>query len=226
MKINNKNKAIKMIETVKTAANYCSVYTGVDSVKDHLLGAMQVINREDFVPDAYKKRDYDNGSIPIGFGQTIPQPFIVELMMNLLDPAPDNIALEVGTGSGFQAAILSCLVKKVYSIEKIPVLAKASKNKLRKMGLNNIEIQCGDGYYGWQEKSPFDSIIVTAAAPHIPESLIQQLKPGGRMVLPVGAPYSEQMLVLVTKDRQGAVTTESILPVAFMPLVPGDIDAT
>lgn len=213
-----------MIETIKTEADYCSAYTRIDGVNDRVLSAMQVIDREEFVPDAYKKRAYDNGPIPIGFGQTISQPFIVALMTNLLDTAEDKIVLEVGTGSGFQAAILSCLVKKVYSIEKIPELANASNNKLRKMGLNNVEIQCGDGYNGWQEKSPFDAIIVTAAAPYIPQSLIEQLKPGGRMVLPVGEPYSHQMLVLVTKDKQGAVTKESIIPVAFVPLVSGNVD--
>ena len=187
---------------------------------------MQTIDREEFVPDAYRKHVYDNSFVPIGYGQTIPPPFIVELMTNLVDTASDKVVLEVGTGSGFQAAILSLLVKNVYTIETIPELVKASKNKLRKMGFNNVEVKCGDGYYGWKEKAPFDAIIVSAAVPHIPQSLIEQLKPGGHMVLPVGEPHSQQMLLLVMKDRKGVINTELILPVTFVPLVSSNGEVT
>lgn len=190
------------------------------------LSTMQTIDREEFVPDAYRKHVYDNSFVPIGYGQTIPPPFIVELMTNLVDTASDKVVLEVGTGSGFQAAILSLLVKNVYTIETIPELVKASKNKLRKMGFNNVEVKCGDGYYGWKEKAPFDAIIVSAAVPHIPQSLIEQLKPGGHMVLPVGEPHSQQMLLLVMKDRKGVINTELILPVTFVPLVSSNGEVT
>ena len=215
-----------MINTIKTEENYYSAYAEIDSVNNRVLTAMQVIDREEFVPDAYIKHVYDNGFIPIGYGQTIPPPFIVELMTNLADTASDKVVLEVGTGSGFQAAILSMLAKKVYTIETIPELAKTSKNKLRKMGFSNVEVKCGDGYYGWKEKSPFDAIIVSAAVPHIPQSLIEQLKPAGHLVLPVGEPHSQQMLLLVTKDKNGIIKTESILPVTFGSLVSSNVDVT
>ena len=226
MKNNNSNMARKMIGTIKAQANYCSASAEIDVINNRVLNAMQAIDREQFVPDAYRKHVYNKGPIPIGYNQTIPPPFIVELMTNLADTAPDKIVLEVGTGSGFQAAILSLLVKKVYTIETIPELAKTSKDNLRKMGFNNIEVKCGNGYYGWEEKSPFDAIIISAAVPHIPQSLIEQLKPGGHMVLPIGEPNSQQMLLLVTKNKERIINTESILPVAFVPLVSSNDEVT
>jgi len=215
-----------MVNTIKTEANYSSACTEIDAINDRVLSAMHVIDREEFVPNAYIKHVYDNGFVPIGYGQTIPPPFIVDLMTNLVDTASDKVVLEVGTGSGFQAAILSMVVKKVYTIERIAELAKTSKNKLRKMGFNNVEVKCGDGYYGWKEKAPFDAIIVSAAVPHIPQSLIEQLKPGGHLVLPVGEPHSQQMLLLVTKDRNGIIKSESILPVTFGPLISSNVEVT
>ena len=210
----------KMIGKLKTKINYYPVYEAENTgVNDRVLNAMQAVDRKEFVPEEYNKHVHDKGFIPIGYGQALPPPFVVELMANLADTALNKVILEVGTGSGFQAAILSLLVKKVYTIEVIPALAKASKNKLRKMGFNNVDVKCGNGYYGWGEKAPFDAIIVSAAVPYIPQPLMNQLKPGGHMVLPVGEPKRQQMLVLVMKDKNGRIKTESILPVTFKPLV-------
>ena len=216
----------KMINPIKEKDNYCTTSTGIDSLDNRVLNSINVIDRNEFIPDQYRKHIYDKSFVPIGYAQTTPPLFIVDLMTNLVATASDKVVLDVGTGSGFQAAILSLLVKKVYTIEVIPGLAKISKNKLRKMGFNNVEVKCGDGYYGWKEKSPFDAIIVSAAVPYIPQSLIDQLKPGGRMVIPIGEPHSQQMLLLVTKDRKGIISTESILPVTFDPLVSGKVEVT
>jgi protein-L-isoaspartate(D-aspartate) O-methyltransferase len=157
--------------------------------------------------------------LPIGYGQTISQPYIVALMTDLLDLTPESIVLEIGTGSGYQAAILSRLAKKVYSIERIPELCESARARLQTLGYSNVETLCANGYYGWEDKAPFDAITVTAAAPHIPEALINQLKPGGRMVIPVGLPYMHQELMLVTKDLDGKISTDTILGVSFVPLV-------
>jgi protein-L-isoaspartate(D-aspartate) O-methyltransferase len=154
----------------------------------------------------------------IGHGQTISQPYIVALMTDLLKPQTGDVVLEVGTGSGYQAAVLSLLVKQVYSIEIVETLAREATARLRRLGYENIEVRGGDGYRGWREHAPFDSIIVTAAAPAIPPPLLEQLKAGGRMVIPVGAPYCRQVLTVVDKDDRGEVTVKELLPVAFVPL--------
>ena len=206
-------------DTIRIEENHRLTFAESDVINNRVFNAIQSVDRELFVPDAYRE-DVDNkGFIPIGHKQSILPPFIIDLMTNLADTASDKIVLEIGTGSGYHAAILSLLVKKVYTIEMIPELATSSKNKLRKMGFNNIEVKCGNGYYGWKDKSPFDAIIVSASVPHIPQSLVEQLKPSGHMVIPVGEPNSQQMLLLVTKNREGIADTESILPVTFAPLV-------
>jgi protein-L-isoaspartate(D-aspartate) O-methyltransferase len=140
-------------------------------------------------------------------------------MTDLLDTTPDTTVLEIGTGSGYQAAILSRLVKQVYTIEKIPELAELSRERFKKLGYRNIESRCYNGYYGWEEMAPFDAIIVTAAAPHVPQSLIDQLRSGGRMVIPVDQYFMAQELLLITKDKKGKTETRPILPVTFVPLV-------
>ena len=145
-------------------------------------------------------------------------------MTDLLDLTPESIVLEIGTGSGYQAAILSCLAKKIYTIERVRELCDYTDKLLKKLGYDNIETRCCNGYHGWHEKAPFDAIIVTAAATHIPPALIEQLKPGGRMVIPVGLPYQHQELIVVTKQHDGSTQTESILGVAFVPLVISDDD--
>lgn len=181
--------------------------------------AMAEVPREEFVPADLKALAYLNEPLPIGHGQTISQPYIVALMTDLLDLTGESVVLEIGTGSGYQAAILSRLAKQVYSIEKIPELYEAASRRLRELGYTNIETRCCNGYSGWQEEAPFDGIIVTAAASHIPSILVEQLKPGGRMLIPVGLPFMPQELMLVTKQEDGSSQTRSILDVAFVPLV-------
>jgi protein-L-isoaspartate(D-aspartate) O-methyltransferase len=165
---------------------------------------------------------FRDGALPIGHGQTISQPYIVALMTDMLELNEDSIVLEVGTGSGYQAAILACLAQQVYSIERIAALAQAAQQRLGDMGYDNVETRCGDGYQGWPEKAPFDAIVVTAAAAFMPPALLEQLKPGGRMVIPIGMPSMHQELMLVSKDRLGETHSSSLLGVAFVPLVEED----
>ncbi len=174
--------------------------------------------REAFVPDPLKAESFYNGPLPIGHGQTISQPYIVALMTELLDPEPDDVILEVGAGSGYQAGVLSHLVKQVYSVEIIPELATESGERLAGLGINNVAVICGDGYLGLPPHAPYDGIVVTAAAPHVPEPLVSQLKPGARLVIPVGRPHGAQDLLLIEKLSDGRTATHSILPVAFVPL--------
>jgi protein-L-isoaspartate(D-aspartate) O-methyltransferase len=174
--------------------------------------------RDAFVPAELKPQSWYNGPLPIGHGQTISQPYIVALMTELLDPEPDDVVLEVGAGSGYQAAVLAHLVKHVYSVEIVSVLATEASERLRRLGVANVTVLNRDGYAGLPEHAPYDGIVVTAAAPHIPQPLVEQLKPGARLVIPVGMPHGFQDLLVVEKSAGGAVTTRSILPVAFVPL--------
>jgi protein-L-isoaspartate(D-aspartate) O-methyltransferase len=214
-----KTELKKMLETIRYEAEFCASLTGRKSIDERVLKAMLEVDRRTFVTETYKSMAYDNGPLPIGYGQTISQPFIVALMTDLLDTTPDTTVLEIGTGSGYQAAILSRLVKQVYTIEKIPELAELSRERFKKLGYRNIESRCYNGYYGWEEMAPFDAIIVTAAAPHVPQSLIDQLRSGGRMVIPVDQYFMAQELLLITKDKKGKTETRPILPVTFVPLV-------
>jgi protein-L-isoaspartate(D-aspartate) O-methyltransferase len=213
----------EMLETIRTEARLTAGYTGREKFAERVLQAMQTVDRSDFVDGLYKHQAFENGPLPIGYGQTISQPYIVALMTDLLELTPQSVVLEIGTGSGYQAAILSRLAQQVYSIEKIPELAAAAAQRLKALGYANIETRCDNGYYGWREKAPFDAIIVTAAATHIPQDLVDQLKPGARLVIPVGLPYMSQELLLVTKDARGETNVKSILAVVFVPLV-GDED--
>ena len=208
-----------MLDTIRMEARFTASYTGRAAFDARVMQAMQDVDRGDFVPGHYRTQAYDNGPLPIGDGQTISQPYIVALMTDLLDVTADSVVLEVGTGSGYQAAVLGKLVRQVYSVERISDLAASSENRLKQMGYDNIQVRCVNGYSGWQEKAPFDAIIVTAAATRIPQELIDQLKPGGRMVIPVGLPYTNQELMLVTKNEQGETDIESVLGVVFVPLV-------
>ncbi len=180
---------------------------------------MAEVPRERFVPAHLRHAAYDNAPLPIGEGQTISQPFMVALMTDLLQLEPDAVVLEIGTGSGYQAALLSRLVRQVYSIERVPQLAADAVTRLAELGYDNVEVRQGDGYAGWPEHAPYDGIIVTAAAQHVPPPLKEQLKPGGRLVIPVGEPYFGQELLLLTKDATGNISTRHVLPVAFVPLV-------
>ena len=184
-----------------------------------ILEAMEAVPRHLFIPEENRAYSYYDQPVPIGFGQTISQPYIVAFMTELLNAGKEDVVLEVGTGSGYQAAILSKLVKQVYTIEIIEDLGKEASNRLKAMGYNNVEVKIGDGYKGWPEHAPFDAIIVTAAAEHIPQPLIDQLKPGGRLVIPVGGVYEVQDLMLITKDASSKVVKESIIPVRFVPLI-------
>ena len=185
---------------------------------ERVLDALRKVPRHEFVPDTQWPYAYENRPLPIGHGQTISQPYIVAIMTHLLKPQKTDRILEIGTGSGYQAAILAELVDSVYSIEIIEKLAEKSAADLNRTGYKNIHTRTGDGYYGWETEAPFDGIIVTAAASHIPPPLIRQLKPGGRMIIPVGGHFMMQYLILVSKETDGKVTTRQMLPVAFVPL--------
>jgi len=188
-----------------------------------VLEAFRQVPRHLFVPPALVGQAYEDRPLPIGYGQTISQPYIVARMTELVEPKKGGRALEIGTGSGYQAAILSELVGDVYTIEIIEPLGVAARERLAALGYKRVQVRVGDGYYGWLEKAPFDCIVVTAAANHIPPPLVEQLKPGGRMVIPVGNPFQPQTLVLVTKGNKGPrdIQVRSLMPVAFVPLVGG-----
>ena len=189
-------------------------------LRQNVKNAIRRVPRHLFVPEAAQAEAYRDRPLPIGHGATISAPTIVALMTELLDVAPGQRVLEVGTGSGYQAAILSGLVREVYSIEIVEPLAASAAARLARLGYANVAVRAGDGYAGWPERAPFDRIIVTAAAPHVPQPLIDQLRPGGRMVIPVGSGGDEE-LILVRKDARGRVTRRAILPVRFVPLVRG-----
>ncbi|MBL7132279.1 MAG: protein-L-isoaspartate(D-aspartate) O-methyltransferase [Candidatus Omnitrophica bacterium] len=188
-------------------------------VKDQkVISAMEDVERHLFVPSRLRERAYDDGPLPIGYSQTISQPYIVAFMSEALNLEPEDIVLEIGTGSGYQAAILAEIVKKVYTIEILEPLAGQSRDRLKDLGYDNIEVKHGDGYLGWPEHAPFDKIIVTAAPSNIPMELVGQLKIGGKMVIPIGSFFQE--LYLITKTKDGFVK-KALLPVRFVPMVKG-----
>ncbi|SOD40188.1 protein-L-isoaspartate(D-aspartate) O-methyltransferase [Nitrosovibrio sp. Nv4] len=186
-----------------------------------VMAAMGKVERHRFVPGWLAPFAYRNHPLPIGYGQTISQPLIVARMTDLLNIKEGDTVLEIGTGSGYQAAVLAEIAKSVYSIEIIEPLGKQAAERLKSLGYKNVETRVGDGYYGWPEAAPFDAIIVTAAASHVPPPLLKQLKPGGRMVIPLGASFMTQYLMLVEKQQDGSVTTRQIVPVRFVPLSGG-----
>ena len=195
--------------------------TGVSAMSPAVHAAMAKVERHRLVAQEQLHSAYANRPLPIGNGQTISQPYIVALSADLLAPKPEHVVLEVGTGSGYQAAVLAEVVRQVYSIELIESLGRTAAERLTSMGYANVEVRIGDGYAGWPEKAPFDGIVVTAAAPKIPPALVAQLKPGGRMVIPVGGDGFIQYLKLVTKRADGGYDEREVLPVRFVPLVPG-----
>jgi protein-L-isoaspartate(D-aspartate) O-methyltransferase len=186
-----------------------------------VLEAMRKVPRERFVPADQADRAYDDTPLPIGFGQTISQPYIVAHMTETLGVSAGHRVLEVGTGSGYQAAVLAEIVDRVYSVELIEALGRTAAERLAAMGYGNVELRIGDGYAGWPEKAPFDGVVVTAAAPEVPPALVQQLKPGGRMVIPVGGRDDIQYLKLLVRRADGGYDEKRVLPVRFVPLVPG-----
>ncbi len=225
----------RMVDTIEIYMSQSGTYTGRDRLLPRVLQVMNAVPRHEYLPntklpgldwlrslvkgDAPLAFAYADRPLAIGYGQTMSQPFIVALMTELLDPRPEHVVLEIGTGSGYQAAVLAPLVKRVCSIEIVPELGASSSAALARLGNDNVKTRVGDGYYGWEDCGPFDGITVTAAASHIPPPLVQQLKPGGRMVIPVGSQFAVQQLVLVRKSATGKVTTKQLLPVRFVPLV-------
>ena len=208
-----------MIADIEAGVAQTRHLIGRDRFSDRVMTAMREVRREDFVPFDKRHAAFRDGALPIGHGQTISQPYIVALMTDMLDLDENSRVLEIGTGSGYQAAVLSCLVKQVYSIERIDALAQAARERLAKLGYTNVETRCGDGYRGWPEEAPFDGIVVTAAAPYIPRALTEQLGPRGRMVIPIGMPRMHQELILVTKSASGQTKTSDLIAVAFVPMV-------
>ena len=184
----------------------------------NVLRAMRTVPRHAFVPFSELPYAYGDYPRPIGFDQTISQPYIVAFMTETLQLKPHHKVLEIGTGSGYQAAVCAEIAEKVFTIEIVEELAKRAKNVLQELGYTNVTVRFGDGFFGWEEEAPFDAIIGTAAAGRIPEPLIEQLKPGGRMILPYGRPWSYQYLVVVTKDRNGKIRKENVMPVSFVPM--------
>ena len=186
-----------------------------------VLAAMRAVPRHLFVPLSFRSAAYDDRPLPIGYGQTISQPTIVAVMTELLEPHRDHRVLEIGTGSGYQAAVLSRLAKQVYTIEIIEALSNSARARLTSLGYRNIEVRAGDGYKGWPEAAPFDCIMLTSAPPQLPQALIDQLKPGGKLVAPVGDSTGTQNLVVLDKDSAGRTKQRSVIPVQFVPMVPG-----
>jgi protein-L-isoaspartate(D-aspartate) O-methyltransferase len=195
--------------------------TGLGAMSPDVRAALGKVERHRLVPPAQASAAYRNHPLPIGAGQTISQPYIVALSADLLNPKASDVVLEVGTGSGYQAAVLGEIVQQVHSIELIESLGKTAAARLAEMGYRNIEVRIGDGYAGWPEKAPFDAIVVTAAAPQVPPALVAQLKTGGRMVIPVGGSDDIQYLKLLVKRADGGYDEKRVLPVRFVPLVPG-----
>ncbi len=210
-----------LITAIEHDVRATSRYIGKSDLDPRVIEAMASTRRHEFVPEALRPDAYRNRPLPIGLGQTISQPYIVALMTDLLRLDANDVVFEVGTGSGYQAAILGALVKQVYTVEIVEPLSQAARERLARLGYDNVEVRHADGYYGWPEHAPFDAIVVTAVASHVPRPLLDQLKPGGRLVIPVGGRFLTQQLVLVEKDAAGALTTRQVIPVAFVPFTGG-----
>ena len=214
-----------ILRDIRTHTRYSSKSTGRETLDSRVLDALARVPRDEFVPQNLKHQAYSDGPLPIGQGQTISQPFIVALMTDLIHPGPQSRVLEVGTGCGYQSAVLAELVARVYSIEIIADLSRAASERLEQLGYRNVLPKVGDGYYGWAEQAPFDGILVTAAAQEIPPPLVEQLAPGGSMVIPVGNILFGQELMVVEKSARGETGQRSVLPVAFVPLTGGHYTA-
>lgn len=208
----------RMIADIEREVEYTSRLIGKRALDPRVMKAMEEVPREAFVPGNMKHFAFENGPLPIGYGQTISQPYIVALMSDLLQTQADHVVLEIGTGSGYQTAVLSRLVRQVYSIEVVSELGEASAGRLKELGYTNVECRIGNGYAGWPEHAPYNGIIVTAAATRIPQPLIEQLVTGGRLVIPVGDPYGAQELIVVTRGEGDHIDVREILGVAFVPM--------
>ncbi len=212
------DRRVRLLREIEAEIRETCGYTGRRALAREVIDAIAKVEREEFVSPCQAPLAYDNRPLSIGHGQTISQPYVVALMTDLLELAPEHRVMEVGTGSGYQAAILAMLARKVHTIERLDALADQARSRLKRLGYDTVEVHNGDGYEGLVDQAPFDAIIVTAAAKEIPPPLVEQLKPGGRMVIPVGGRFGVQYLVLVEKDEGGGIETTSMLPVAFVPL--------
>ena len=211
----------RMVSEVDAMYAETRAETGLAAMSPAVRAALGRDERHRLVPPAQASAAYRNHPLSIGSGQTISQPYIVALSTDLLNPQKDDVVLEVGTGSGYQAAVLAEVVSQVYSIEVIESLGRSAAARLAELGYRNVEVRVGDGYQGWPDEGPFDGILVTAAAPQVPAALVEQLKAGGRMVIPVGSSNAIQYLQVLTKRADGGYDEKRVLPVRFVPLVPG-----
>lgn len=212
------NDLERMLRDIESEVELTRHYIDKDALDVRVMAAMKQVPRHEFLPEDLRSQAYDNGPVPIGSGQTISQPYIVALMTDLLETNPTDVILEIGTGSGYQAAVLSELVKKVYSIEIIESLARLASKRLKALGYDNVEVRNDNGCFGWPEHAPFDGIIVTAAAPQIPPAWLDQLRVGGRLVVPMGSPYGYQELMVFEKTAKHDMKSRTVLGVRFVPL--------
>jgi protein-L-isoaspartate(D-aspartate) O-methyltransferase len=211
----------RLLEEIEADVRETAYLTGRAALDPRVMEAFGRVPRHAFVPNGLQVSAYDNHPLPIGHGQTISQPYIVALMTDLIRPRPEDVVLEIGTGSGYQAAVLSGLVKQVYSVELVEALGLLARERLQRLGYGNVEVRVGDGHLGWPEHAPYDGILVTAAAESVPPALVRQLKPGGVLVIPVGLSHFSQQLRLISKDADGHLQERNVLPVVFVPLVEG-----
>jgi protein-L-isoaspartate(D-aspartate) O-methyltransferase len=210
-----------MLREIASDVRFTSLALGKQALDSSVMRAMGKVPRHEFVPERQRPNAYENRPLPIGMGQTISQPYIVAIMTDLLELKPDHVVFELGTGSGYQSAVLAELVETVSTMEIIQELGDRARRTLHRLGYDNVKARVGDGYYGWREHAPFDAIMVTAAGDHIPPPLINQLKPGGRMVIPVGNRFFTQELLLVEKLADGGIRTRNVSPVRFVPITGG-----
>jgi protein-L-isoaspartate(D-aspartate) O-methyltransferase len=214
-----KAQADRLVREIEQDVRETSALLGTDRLDPRVLDAIRSVPRERFVPDNLQHEAYRNNPLPIGSGQTISQPYIVAVMSHLLDlPADGGRVFELGTGSGYQATVLGALGAEVYSVEIVPELAAQASQRLARLGFDAVHVRSGDGYQGWPEQAPFDAIIVTAAGPEIPQPLVDQLKVGGRLVMPLGPIHLTQSLILLTKQSDGQLGRREVLPVRFVPI--------
>ncbi len=209
---------LNMVRTIESEVRYTREYLGKSALDHHVIEVMKTVPRHKFVSSDMQDYAYEDSPLYIGHGQTISQPYIVAIMTDLISPAKDHVVLDIGTGSGYQAAVLSRLVKQVYSVDIVDALAQQARNCFAALAYENIEVKTANGYQGWLEHAPYDGIVVAATAPYVPTALVQQLKPGGKLILPIGAGFGHE-LVLIEKNQDGTTEQTDILPVSFVPLV-------